>query len=154
MRLVLVSDHYPPMRTSAAIQMSDLAKEFFRQGHQPIVITPSTKINCAWETESMDGVQVLRLAAVGKCDGASYFQRTIYELLLPFMMMRNLRKSPFIKTQWESVIWYSPTIFFGPLIWYLKRTSDCNTYLILRDIFPEWAYDLGLIRKGIIYAFF
>jgi len=141
------------MRSSAANQMYDLAKEFFRQGHEPIVITPSTEINCAWESGDMDGVPVLRLA-VGKWDASSYFQRTIYELLLPFVMLRNLRKSPFKNTKWEFIVWYSPTIFFGPLIWYLKRISNCDSYLVLRDIFPEWAHDLGLIHKGLTYSFF
>ena len=61
MRVALISEHYPPMRTSAAIQMQDLAIELFRQGHEPIVITPSTEIKTAWVTEVMVGVQILRL---------------------------------------------------------------------------------------------
>lgn len=142
------------MRTSAAIQMHDLAIEFFRQGHEPIVITPSTGLNTPWETEIMDGVQVLRLAVARKRDTGSYFLRTISELIVPFRMMLNLRKSPFRNEQWKLIAWYSPTIFLGPLIWQIKRSSGCYAYLVLRDIFPEWAHDLGLIRKGITYAFF
>jgi len=36
----------------------------------------------------------------------------------------------------------------------LKRESECKSYLIIRDIFPEWALDLGLMRKGPAYYFF
>jgi hypothetical protein len=36
----------------------------------------------------------------------------------------------------------------------LKRQNACQSYLILRDIFPAWALDLGLIRKGFAYYFF
>lgn len=103
--------------------------------------------------EVNDSVQVLRLAGPRTRDN-SYLRRTVSELLLPFVMMRSLRKSPFRDTPWDLVAWYSPTIFFGPLIWLLKRASGCRTYLILRDIFPEWALDLGLFRKGPAYWFF
>jgi len=134
--------------------MHDLAIEFFRQGHEPIVITPSNEINNEWEASFMDGIQVLRLAGGKTHKTRSYFLRTLYEFLLPLLMIYNLRKSPFNDVRWNLIIWYSPSIFFGPLIWKMKRVSGCKTYLILRDIFPEWALDLGLIRKGVIYAFF
>jgi len=142
------------MRTSAAIQMHDLAIEFFRQGHEPIVITPSTGLNTPWETEILDGVQILRLAGARKRDTGSYFLRTISEFILPFRMMLSLRKSPFRNEKWKLIAWYSPTIFLGPLIWQIKRSSGCYAYLVLRDIFPEWAHDLGLIQNGVSYAFF
>lgn len=153
MRIALISEHYPPMRTSAAVQMRDLAIEFSLQGHEPIVITPSTELESAWKSEVIDGVEILR-QAVSKGSATNYLKRTIYELVLPFKIIRNLRKSSYRVTPLGLVVWYSPTIFFGPLIWYLKRTSGCKSYLILRDIFPEWAYDLGLIRTKLTYVFF
>ncbi len=133
--------------------MRDLAQEMLRQGHEPVVIVPSSELSSAWATEELDGVQVLRLAGI-HTRHASYIRRTVSELLLPFVMVRSLRKSPFRNTRWDLVAWYSPPIFFGPLIWVLKRTSGCRTYLILRDIFPEWAFDLGLLHKGPAYWFF
>jgi glycosyltransferase involved in cell wall biosynthesis len=132
--------------------MRDLALEFSRQGHEPVVITPSAELLGLWESESAEGVQVLHLAAATTKD-ISYLRRTLAELMLPYAMIRALRRSPYRETRWDLVVWYSPTIFFGPLICYLKWRSRCPAYLILRDIFPEWAYDLGLVKKGPIYAF-
>ena len=68
--------------------------------------------------------------------------------------MRTVVSSPFRRAKWDIVTWYSPPIFFGPLIWKLRRNSGARTYLILRDIFPEWAVDLGLVRKGPVYLVF
>jgi len=85
---------------------------------------------------------------------ASYVRRTISELILPFIMVFRLYQSPLRVMSLDLVAWYSPTIFFGPLIWFLKRMSGCRTYLILRDIFPEWALDLELIKKGPAFWFF
>ena len=153
MRVALVTPHYPPLRTSAAIQMRDLAQELRRQNHQPVIITPSSELQGLWDEEIVDGIKVLRLKGPDIL-GASYLRRTISETMLPFSMTRGLRKSPYNDTQWDLVAWYSPTIFFGPLINVLKKNSNAHAYLILRDIFPEWAHDLGLIRKGPAYAFF
>ena len=44
--------------------------------------------------------------------------------------------------------------FFGPVISYIKKIAKIKSYLILRDIFPEWANDLGLMKKGIVYYLF
>ena len=153
MRVALVTPHYPPLRTSAAIQMRDLAQELRRQKHEPVIITPSCEISGLWEEETVDGVQVLRLPGPDIL-GASYFRRTISEIMLPYSMIRGLRKSPYSDVPWDIVAWYSPTIFFGPLIRVLKKKSNAHAYLILRDIFPEWAHDLGLMGKGPAYGFF
>jgi glycosyltransferase involved in cell wall biosynthesis len=69
-------------------------------------------------------------------------------------MIRNFRKSGLNNAKWDAMIWYSPTIFLGPFVYYLKKQNACPSYLILRDIFPVWALDLGLIKKGPAYFFF
>jgi glycosyltransferase involved in cell wall biosynthesis len=56
--------------------------------------------------------------------------------------------------RWDGVVWYAPTIFLGPLVRRLRRESGCRSYLILRDIFPEWAVDMGIMRRGLAYRFF
>jgi glycosyltransferase involved in cell wall biosynthesis len=52
------------------------------------------------------------------------------------------------------VVWYAPSIFHGPLASALKKSSGCKGYLIIRDIFPEWAVDMGLMGRGLPYLFF
>jgi len=153
LRLALLSSDYPPQCTSMAVQMRDLAKEFVRQGHKPIVIVPTEDLEAPWTLKFQDGVNVLRLAGP-RLRHETYFRRTIAEFLLPLIMFIRLRQSPFRNIPFDLVVWYSPTIFFGPLIWFMKKTSGCRTYLILRDIFPEWAVDLGLIRRGLVFWIF
>jgi glycosyltransferase involved in cell wall biosynthesis len=81
--------------------------------------------------------------------------RTLAELVMPFAMWQNLQKSPLAKEHWDGVVWYAPSIFHGPLVSTLRRSSACKSYLIIRDIFPEWAVDMGLMaRGGLPYRFF
>jgi glycosyltransferase involved in cell wall biosynthesis len=152
-QIALISTDYPPLRTSAAVMLRDLAQQFTALGHRPVVIVPSLTPGDHWMIERREGVEVLRVAAP-PTRAPSLFRRAIAEMWLPFAMLRNVRKSPFRSAKWDIIVWYSPPIFFGPLIWALRRASEARTYLILRDIFPEWAVDLGLVRRGPVYLLF
>jgi glycosyltransferase involved in cell wall biosynthesis len=150
MRLALIADEYVPARTSVAVQMRDLAQELIRQGHEPTVIIPAANLPQRWALDHVDGVEVLRLRAPQTKD-IGHARRAIAEFRLPYAMRRGLSTSPLAATRWDGIAWYSPTIFFGPLIRWLKKRSGCRTYLILRDLFPDWAVDTGVMRRGPAY---
>lgn len=145
MRVALISVVYPPDRSSAAVQMRDLAREFLAQGHEPVVLTPDEGLAQPWKLETTDGIQVLRLRAL-KTRDIGYARRMINEFILPWAMRYGVARSPLAGATWDAVVWYSPSIFFGPLVSWLKKRSGCPSYLILRDIFPDWAVDLGILR--------
>ena len=153
MRILLLTDQYLPQRSSCAVQMRDLAHELLRLGHEPIVVVPSEDLHQVFVIEKIDRIQVLRIA-VNKTTNVGYFKRGINEILLPFKIINGIKKSNLSIQDLDAVIWYSPTIFFGPVVQFLKRSSGCSAYLILRDIFPEWTLDLGILKKNPIYYFF
>jgi glycosyltransferase involved in cell wall biosynthesis len=153
MRIALIADVFPPMRSSGAVQLRDLSREMVTQGHNPTVLIPDSDINEPWLIEHMDGVQVMRLKAP-KTKDTGYIRRTVGEFLMPFAMLLNLRKSPLADERWDGIVWYSPTIFLGPMANSLKKKYHCRSYLIIRDIFPEWAVDMGLLGRGLPYRFF
>lgn len=153
MRIALIADTFPPLRTSGAVQLRDLSREFVRQGHALTVILPTAGLSTRWLLEDFDSVQVLRLRAP-KTKDINYVRRTVNEFWMPFAMLRNLRKSPLANEVWDGVVWYAPSIFLGPIANALKKASNCKGYLIIRDIFPEWAVDMELMGHGLPYRFF
>lgn len=153
MQFVLIADAFPPLRNSAAVQLRDFAREVVRQGHHLTVMLPAAGQTEPWKIEDFDGVTVLRLRAP-KTRDLGYVRRTLGELSMPFAMIQNLSKSPLSFKCWDGVIWYSPSIFHGHFVRSLKNASNCKGYLIIRDIFPEWAADMELMRRGLAYRFF
>ncbi len=153
MRIALIADAFPPMRTSGAVQLRDLSAEFVRQGHQTTVLIPAPGLEEPWRIETWNGVRIVRLRSP-KTKDISYVRRTIGEFLMPFSMLRNLRSTALATERWDGVVWYSPTIFLGPIARALQNTSSCRSYLIIRDIFPEWAVNMGLMGRGLPYLFF
>jgi glycosyltransferase involved in cell wall biosynthesis len=151
--IAVIADSYYPARTSAATQLKDLAIEFSKQGISTLVIIPDSVLVKAWKLEVLNGVRVLRLRSP-KTKDVGYIRRTAAEFFMPYYMWICYSMSPFSSEKLDGVIWYSPTIFWAPFVKRLKRNSSCRGYLILRDIFPEWALDLGLMKRGLAYRFF
>ena len=118
--LALISTDYPPLCTSASVQMYDLAKEMVKQGHEITMIVPTSNLQSNWLVETVEDVNILRLAAPSIKD-IGYFRRTLSELSLPLLMIYRILLGPYAYKNWDIVVWYSPTIFFGPLIWFLKK---------------------------------
>jgi glycosyltransferase involved in cell wall biosynthesis len=153
MRVALIADAFPPLRSSGAVQLRDLSLEFVKQGHDVTMMVAAPELDDSFRIEDWRGVRIVRLKTP-KTKDIGYVRRTINEFLMPFAMLRNLRKSPVAAERWDGVVWYSPTIFLGPMVSALKRASACRSYLIIRDIFPEWAADMGLMGRGLPYRIF
>lgn len=153
MKLALLVEYYPPSRASAAIQMSDLAREFARQGHDVTVFTTSPLID---EPSMQEHAPELRVFSVptAKTKGVGHVRRAISEILMSLQLWRGSRLCKVCVSEFDGIIWYSPTIFLAPFVAWLKRRSCARGYLILRDIFPQWALDAGVLQPGLAYSFF
>jgi glycosyltransferase involved in cell wall biosynthesis len=145
-------DCYLPYSKSSATQMHDLAMEFYGRNCDVMVLTPSDRISTNIEITSEEGLRVIRVKT-RKIKGASKILRALEELRLSTLVWRQAKQF-LLRNPADFIVFYSPTIFWGALVRRLKSAWGCPSYLILRDIFPAWAVDAGLLRKGLIYHFF
>jgi len=151
-RVLLLVDCYLPSTKSSAKLVHDLALEIQRQGHQAIVVAPDDALDRPCDVRQEAGVTVVRVRA-GRIKGALLPLRAFNEARLSAVLWRRARRF-FEAQRCDLVAYYSPTIFFGALVLRLKRLWGCRSYLILRDIFPQWAVDAGVLRRGPAYWFF
>jgi glycosyltransferase involved in cell wall biosynthesis len=147
MRIAIITDAYLPTPTSAAVQIAELARALGELGHHVIILAAAGAQGDAWQMERDDAATIFRLRTP-PIKAISYVRRVINEFRMPYAMARAFRRSPGWDTHIDGVVWYSPSIFHTPLVMALSRRWKCRRYLILRDIFPEWAIDLGLIKRG------
>jgi glycosyltransferase involved in cell wall biosynthesis len=137
---------------SSAKLIHNLAAEFHRLGHEPVVVAPDENIRADTEISCENGIKVLRVRT-GKIKTASRLIRGFNEARLPGMIW-NKGRCFFEDNPCDLIIYYSPTIFFGTFVKKLKKLFSCPSYLVLRDIFPQWAIDAGVLKQGIIYYYF
>jgi len=149
MRITIIADSFPPLKNSAAVLVFSLAEALASLDNEVLVITPSSEIDEPFLEEDFEVFKVLRLRC-GEIKSHSKFVRGIQELSLFFSLPRALKKTDFKSYDPNLIIWYSPSIFFGSLVKSLKHTSN-TSYLILRDIVPQWLVDIGLMSKGLSY---
>jgi len=154
MKFLLVVDDYLPGSIKVAARMvHDLALELKAQGHQVSICTPDDSLNESYTIDDFEGIQVLRFKT-GEIKNVSKVKRAINETLLSFRAWNSLKKH-FRSNHYDFIVYYSPTIFFGFLVKKLKNLWNGRSYLILRDIFPQWVVDNGLMSKySPIYFYF
>jgi O26-antigen biosynthesis N-acetyl-L-fucosamine transferase len=149
MKVLLVVDNYFPSRKSAAKHFRDLAIGLRNSGHEPVVLTPSELIQSGCEISIEEGVEVIRFKSA-KLKHPSLLVRALREARLSLVAW--WRAGTFLKKRrFDLIVYYSPTLFWAPLIWRLKRLWNAPSYLVLRDIAPQWMLDTGVLRKGPAY---
>ncbi len=152
MQILIIVDCYLPSLKSGAKLVHDLGVEFRRQGHEVSILTPSDAISEGLQVRTEDGLCIARVRT-GTIKGTTKLFRAIREMRLSDTLWRRA-KSFLLAKPVDLIVFYSPTIFFGGLVRCLKSRWGCPAYLILRDIFPQWAVDAGILRKGMVWRYF
>lgn len=131
---------------------SELITEFHNHGHDIVVVAPSyDEFEPGIKKEG--GITVLRVPTL-ELFGGSKLHKGLATLLLPYQYKRALKKAE-INLNFDLVMMPTPPITLVNVASWLKRKYGSKMYLILRDIFPQNAIDLGMMNsKGLAYAFF
>ncbi len=152
MRILIIVVYYLPSLESSARLIYDLGVEFRRQGHDVTILTPSESISGDFEVSTENELRIARVKT-GKIKTTTKLFRALREVCLSTIVWR--RAKYFLSANHgDLIVFYSPTIFFGALVRRLKALWGCPTYLILRDIFPQWVVDAGILRKGLVWRYF
>lgn len=152
MRIQIFVDCYFPSTKSSAKLVHDLAVEFRRLGHDPCIVAPDDSLSTDGRVDREQTITVVRVKT-GTIKGAGRIRRGITEARLSATIWKAAR-AYFQAHPCDLIVFYSPSIFFGALVARLKKLWECPAYLILRDIFPQWALDIGELKKGPAYWYF
>ena len=152
--LLLSDDYLPDSTRNHAKMMHELAVKFVSNKHRTYVLTPSNKSQKRrLEAETIDGVTVLRFKAPDFRSRGKIW-RAINEALLPIRALYALWSSKEYKSlSFDICVNYSPTIFFAPVAMYFRKQGSF-VYLILRDFFPHWAIDSGILKYQSVITYF
>jgi glycosyltransferase involved in cell wall biosynthesis len=143
-----------PEPTKGATIYTDLAEALHEAGHEIIVaVSEQTrkKRESAMNTER--GFEVLRIVT-GNYYDVGLLEKGITTLKIPILMRWGIRKHLKNK-QFDFILFEAPPVTNAGLVAWAKRLFKCPAYLMLKDIFPQNAVDLGIMRKGgIFYRYF
>lgn len=141
---------YPNVAKST-ILYTDLMQEFGEQGHDVLVVAPAyEKGNYGCRVEGK--VKVLRVKTLPLFKVGA-IKKGIANLLLPYQYKRAIKKNGDL--DFDLVILPTPPITLFSVASWLKAKTKAKTYLILRDIFPQNAVDLKMMKEnGLFHRYF
>lgn len=138
---------------------TDLMREFRDCGHSVCVVTPCQRSE-GKSTSLIDseGIKVLRVRTLNVQKTKSVVEKGIGQLSIDYLYKRAIKKY-FCDMDFDLILYSTPPITLLSSIKYVKKCNpNAKTYLMLKDIFPQNAVDIGMLStkgvKGLLYRNF
>ena len=133
---------------------TDLLREFVKRGHKVFIVSPTErKYNKPTTINKKEDVTVLNVKTLN-LQKTSILEKGIGTLALEHQYLKAIKKH-FSNENFDLILYSTPPITFTKVIQYIKRKHNAYSYLLLKDIFPQNAIDLNLIKNnGLIHKYF
>ena len=137
---------------------TDLMRKFRDEGHEVYIIYPKErKLGEPTELTTHNHVHALGVKTLNVTK-TNVIEKGIGQLLLESQFMSALKRY-FADVKFDLILYSTPPITFTKVIKYAKkRNPKAMSYLMLKDIFPQNAVDLGMLSKkgikGVLYRSF
>ena len=136
---------------------TDLLREFAKHGHNLFVISPvERRKNQETRVIKTERATILKLK-IGNTQKTNIIEKGISTISIEPQFIAGIKKF-FSDVKFDLVIYSTPPITFCNAIEYVKKRDGAKTYLLLKDIFPQNAVDIGIMSKsgikGLIYKVF
>lgn len=132
----------------------DLLREFVKNSHNITVIAPAERrFNEETNFKKYNGYNVLRVK-IGNMQKTNVIEKGITTITLERKFMSAIKKYC-RDMKFDLVMYSTPPITFTKVINYIKKRDGARTYLLLKDIFPQNAVDLGMFsEKSLLNKYF
>lgn len=136
---------------------TDLLREFAKHGHNLYVISPVEKRKNQETTLRITEKAAILKLKIGNTQKTNIIEKGISTVNIEPQFIAGIKKY-FSDVKFDLVIYSTPPITFCNAIEFVKKRDGAKTYLLLKDIFPQNAVDIGMMTttgfKGFIYKFF
>lgn len=137
---------------------TDLIRAFRKEGHKVFIVTPTERRDgCKTCIIEENEVKILRVRTLN-VQKTNVIEKGIGQISIEFLYKRAIKKF-FKGVNFDLILYSTPPITFPKVIEYVKKANPkAKTYLLLKDIFPQNAVDMGMLSKsgvkGMLYKYF
>ena len=136
---------------------TDLLREFIRHGDKIYILSPTERRE-GKETQLIEEENsVILKVKTGNIQKTNFIEKGISTVMIESQFLRAIKKY-FSDVRFDLVLYPTPPITFVKVVEYVKKRDRAKTYLLLKDIFPQNAVDIGIINtkgiKGSLYKYF
>lgn len=134
---------------------TELMRKFRDEGHDVYIVTPmERRYGNHTELVEENGVKILKVW-MPNIQKTSSIEKGISTLIVETLYKRAIKKY-FKGVSFDLILYSTPPITFNNLVGYLKKKNPASrSYLLLKDIFPQNAVDLGMFgEESLLYRYF
>lgn len=136
---------------------TDLLREFIRHGDSVYIVSPTERRE-GKETQLIkeDNSEILKVKT-GNIQKTNFIEKGISTVMIESQFLNAIKKY-LSDVKFDLVLYPTPPITFVKVVEYVKKRDGAKTYLLLKDIFPQNAVDIGIMStkgiKGFLYKYF
>ena len=136
---------------------NDLLRQFIQNGDQVYVVTPvERRYSQKTELINQGDAQILKVRTLN-IQKTNIIEKGLGTVILEWQFLKAI-KEYFKDVKFDLVLYATPPITLVKPIDYIKKRDGARTYLLLKDIFPQNAVDIGMMQtsglKGLLYKVF
>ena len=137
---------------------TDLMRKFRHEGHQVTVVTPrERRLGEHTSLQDVDGVQILGVRTLN-LQKTNIIEKGLGQVLVERQFKKAIKRH-LGDVKADLILYSTPPITLMGVVKYLKKKNpQAVTYLLLKDIFPQNAVDIGMMSKtgakGFLYKHF
>ena len=133
---------------------TDLLRKFRDEGHNVFVVCPDErKFGGKTRLIKVENINILYVRSLN-LQKTGLIEKGLATLSLSWLLYRAIKKY-FKVIKFDLILYTTPPITYNRSIEYLKKRDISVTYLLLKDIFPQNAVDLQMIKSGgLIHTYF
>lgn len=136
---------------------TDLLREFCNLGHHVYIVSPAERRENKKTGLIQEGNCTILRVQTGNIQKTNLLEKGLSTVLLEGQFIRAIQRY-FSDICFDLVLYSTPPITVAGVVEYIKKRDHAYTYLLLKDIFPQNAVDIGILRKkgiaGFIYRYF
>lgn len=144
MNILYISISFPKEQDGKNLY-TDLAEEIAKKHNITVLATEEKKKTSKTSINKERNIEVLRVK-VGNMFNVSLIEKAISYIMLPYFVKRAIKNNLRDK-KYDMVLYTAPPITVNKIVKYAKRKFNCMAYLMQKDIFPQNAVDIGIMKK-------
>ena len=158
-KVCIISDSFIPKKISAAGMIYNLSVGLVSRNIEVVCLFGSSKTDLmAIKSNQVPNYDLTNITFIGSSfmnslRNGSYFFRFSFEIILALSLSFKILKNKNILQDIDLIICYCPSAFLWMPSLVLKLITKSPVYLILRDIFPDWLINVGIIKNKFLFSF-
>ena len=136
---------------------TDLMREFVKHGDKVYIVSPSEKrYNEKTHIIKKNNVEILK-PQIGNVQKTNIIEKGISTVVLEGKIKKAIKKY-WNDVKFDLILYSTPPITLIGAVEFVKKRDEAKTYLLLKDIFPQNAVDMGMMSKtgvkSVLYKYF